>query len=108
MTDQFQNFDGTLVNSVDVNYQGADGSFLGNEYSRNDESGFRIEKLVSVTDELAWLDFDGDGTDGETGISAIEMIFEEGRILGPLVIMELLSQVLELLNITFQRTRVSI
>ena len=51
MTNQFQNFDGTTVTSQDVHYQAADGTFLGNEFSNNDSSGFRIEKLVSVTEE---------------------------------------------------------
>ena len=78
MTNQFQNFDGTTVTSQDVHYQAADGTFLGNEFSNNDSSGFRIEKLVSVTEEPAWLDFDDDGTDGESSITAIEMIFEKG------------------------------
>ena len=78
MTNEFQNFDGTTVTSTDVHYEAADGTHLGNEFSNNNSSGFRIEKLVSVTEEPAWLDFDDDGTDGESSITAIEMIFEKG------------------------------
>ena len=79
MTNEFTNFDGTVVTSVHVNYDGSDGSFLGNERDSGTDKGFLIEKVQKVTSEPAWLDFDKDGTKGETSISPIEMVYQKGE-----------------------------
>ena len=40
MTNEFTNFDGTVITSVHVNYEAADGSFLGNERDNGTDKAF--------------------------------------------------------------------
>ena len=61
---QFNEYmDGADRVRTEINYQGPDDQWLGNEYSvTNGERGYSIETEVTLTSEPLFLDLDGDDT----------------------------------------------